>query len=249
MTETQIVNFTILIILIFPAIKLVFVVLGKPLNAFVWSETVKWEKKVELPRLFLTILFTGIIFLVHYEYMTTIEITTPIYKWTHSFEIASILSIGLLLNLVYTDLFAQILKKEDEKKVYFNLNKPKEDKRVFNNICKYFIDKHQLFDYSLSELEDLIKPKNKGVVFNISSSQNKKFYFYLFLKICKDVCFVKNNTEKVSRIRFQINNKPLVNVNKDQSKNIQTLTNNELRELKENLKRYQINWEIEKLLK
>jgi len=246
MTETQIINFLILIILIFPVIKLIFVVLGKPLNAFVWSTTVKWEKEVELPRLFLTILFIASIFVIRHEYITTFERTTSLYKWVHWIEIISIFSIGALLNLVYSSRFDQILKKRDEDRAYFFLKNPEKDKRVFNNICKYFIDNHQLFEYSLSELEDLINPNNKGLVFNISDSQNKKLYFYLFLKVCKEVCFIKTNTEYVAKNRFQFDNSPLlnVNINDNQHNNYKKLSNKEKRELKENLKSYQVNWEI-----
>ena len=249
MTEIQIIDIIIFSLLIFPATKLIFVVLGKPLNAYVWGENIKWEKKVELPRIFLTILFVTIIFVMRHECKHAIEITSPIYKWAYWVIILSIFFVGALLNLVYTNRFDQIIKKkEEESKVFFNLNKPEKDyKRVFNSICKYFIDKHQIFEYSLNELEDLIKPNNKGMVFKISEDQNKKFYFFVFFKICKEVCFILNNTDIVAKERFLIDNKPLSDPAKAQSKILQKLSKREMRELKENLKRYQINWEPKEL--
>lgn len=251
MSETQIIDAIIFALLLFPATKLIFVVLGKPINAFVWDQKNQWKKKVEVPRIFLTILLVTSIFVMRHECRNTFEITTPKPGWTHWIEIIAILSIiailtiGTILNLVYTNRFNKILIQEKvQSKVYFNLNTPnKTHERAFNNICRYFTDKHQLFEYNLSELEDLLKPNNKGMVFNIMSNHNKKFYFFLFFKICKDTCFKKNNTEIVAKERFLIDYKPIRNIKDNQSNALKKLTNKELRELKEDLKSYQINWE------
>lgn len=55
--------------------------------------------------------------------------------------------------------------------------------------------------------------------------------------------FKKNNTEIVAKERFLIDYKPLRNIKDNQSNALKKLTNKELRELKEDLKSYQINWE------
>lgn len=211
------------------------------MNNFFLSETNKNTPPTPTGTIYFRILFS-IVFIVLIRELINIYIKKPNHYYI-------LLLISYTLAVAATAyVLNKLFNKKNNSLQNFELNtdvNPNAE-NDFKKICQFFIDKHQLFDYSITELTDLINPNSKGLVFNVTKSKNNKHNFFLFLRVCKDKCFKNTNTEVVAKSRFKFDEKYLSNIKSNQNYYDNKTTQKDWRKLMDNLKLYHVKWEYKK---
>lgn len=225
------------IIAIIVSIILSFIIRGV-VHVFKWGfyELEERKRRINRTTILLISLFSLSFLLV------IVELISYLKEGSQNNFLLSVFTLALIANAF---VLHYLLNKKSARPV-FELNEKLNPhaKKDFLNICRYFNDRHQLFEKEANDLLELIdKDSQKGTVFNIrkdSTSEelfDKEKLFYLFLQILKEKCIKTTNLNKVAVQRFSLDGKPLL----DSKINLETNSNNFSQTIKRRVEKIKTN--------